>query len=532
MGALDHRGQRLVSWNEDALGVNAEISYKNVPFAWSPRGWGLFVNTPGRVTHGVGYPAWSHRSYVLAVEDEALDLFLIAAADPARRPRALHLAHRPPRPRPALEPGRLALPRLLPRRRRAAGRRSARARAAAADATSSRSTAAPGRTPQTRFAFEWDATRYPDPERVTAAVKAEGLRLCAWEYPLVSVHSRRYPDLAARGFFLKDASTGEPWLQRWDPAPFGGILTPLPISAILDFTNPAACAWWREQHEALFAAGVDVIKTDFGEQVPDDPRGLQRRLRPPPAQRLPAALQPLRLRRDRAPLRPGPRLRAAPAGPAASAIPIQWGGDPQTTGAGSRPRMRGVLSWAPRARPTTPPTSAASTVDDPDPELFVRWCQAAVFASHMRFHGMGAREPWAFGDDALALIRAALELRYRLIPYIERSLAESARTGLPLTRPMALAFPDQPESHAFDTQYLFGPDLLVAPVLAPGGRVLVWLPEGVWYDWATGDGPSGRSGCGSRCRSSGFRCSCGRGRRCRWRRPSPGPRSGEAARSR
>jgi alpha-D-xyloside xylohydrolase len=82
-GRLDHRGQRVVSWNEDALGTNAEISYKNCPFAWSPRGWGLFANTPGRVVHGAGFAPWSHRSYVLLVEDDTLDLFLIAAPDPA-----------------------------------------------------------------------------------------------------------------------------------------------------------------------------------------------------------------------------------------------------------------------------------------------------------------------------------------------------------------------------------------------------------------------------------------------------------------
>jgi alpha-D-xyloside xylohydrolase len=168
-------------------------------------------------------------------------------------------------------------------------------------------------------------------------------------------------------------------------------------------------------------------------------------------------------------------------------LPVQWGGDPQSDWGGLAASVRGMLSWAASGSPYYATDIGGFYGDDPDPELFVRWCQAAVFASHMRFHGMGAREPWSFGDEALALIRAALELRYRLIPYVERSLAESCRTGLPLTRPMALAFPDQPESHAVDTQYLFGPDLLVAPVLAPGGRVLVWLPEGAWYDWTTGE---------------------------------------------
>src|SRR5262249_59406860 len=86
-GALNKRGQIVISQVEDALGVNTGLAYKNAPFCWSPgtgRGaWGVFVNTPGRVIHGVGHPEWSHRSYAIVVDDEALDLFLLAGRDPA-----------------------------------------------------------------------------------------------------------------------------------------------------------------------------------------------------------------------------------------------------------------------------------------------------------------------------------------------------------------------------------------------------------------------------------------------------------------
>ena len=86
-GPLDKRGQLIHSRVVDALGVNTDLAYKNAPFAWSAgtgRGaWGLFVNTPATVTHGVGHPDWSHRSYALVVDDEALDLFLFAAELPA-----------------------------------------------------------------------------------------------------------------------------------------------------------------------------------------------------------------------------------------------------------------------------------------------------------------------------------------------------------------------------------------------------------------------------------------------------------------
>src|SRR5439155_26166741 len=86
-GSLDKRGQLIHSQVEDALGVNTGLSYKNTPFAWSDGtgkgAWGTFIHTPGMVTHGVGHPDWSHRSYAVLVEDEALDLFLFAADTPA-----------------------------------------------------------------------------------------------------------------------------------------------------------------------------------------------------------------------------------------------------------------------------------------------------------------------------------------------------------------------------------------------------------------------------------------------------------------
>ncbi len=75
--SLNKRGQFIRSYNHDALGVNAEVSYKNTPFAWSPSGWGVFVHTPAPVTHAVGYAPWSQRAYGLLVEDDALDIFIL-----------------------------------------------------------------------------------------------------------------------------------------------------------------------------------------------------------------------------------------------------------------------------------------------------------------------------------------------------------------------------------------------------------------------------------------------------------------------
>src|SRR5438876_6515911 len=275
-GPLNKRGQIVHSQVEDALGVNTGLSYKNVPFCWSPGkgggAWGVFVNTPARVTHGVGHPDWSHRSYVTVVDDEALDLFLIAGRDPAQvLERYTLLTGRAPNV-PLWSLG-LWVSRAYYRTadEAIAVAEQMRARKIPCDVLS-----LDGRAVwdiQTRFDFRWDQTRYPDPAATLARLKQHALKICVWEYPYVSVHSPLFAELAEKGFLL-DTATGDPYVFEWDIAPatspFSGALTPLPPSGIVDFTHPDAYAWWRDAHEPLFKAGVDVIKSDFGEHVPDD----------------------------------------------------------------------------------------------------------------------------------------------------------------------------------------------------------------------------------------------------------------------
>ena len=126
---------------------------------------------------------------------------------------------------------------------------------------------------QTRFDFHWDPQRFRDPAAILARIKANSLRVCVWEYPYVSIHSPLFQELADKHYLLKTAD-GEPYVFGWDTSPgtspFGDVLTSLPESGLVDFTNPAAYAWWRDAHRPLFEAGVDVIKSDFGEHVPED----------------------------------------------------------------------------------------------------------------------------------------------------------------------------------------------------------------------------------------------------------------------
>jgi len=123
--------------------------------------------------------------------------------------------------------------------------------------------------------------------------------------------------------------------------------------------------------------------------------------------------------------------------------------------------------------------------EQPSAELYIRWLQMSLFSSHIRMHGVGEREPWAFGAEIEAIARKWLAFRYRLIPYLERVIAEATRTGMPVMRAMPLAFPSNALVRDFETQFLCGDALLVAPIVQPDGEVEVALPPGTWFDLNT-----------------------------------------------
>jgi alpha-D-xyloside xylohydrolase len=276
------------------------------------------------------------------------------------------------------------------------------------------------------------------------------------------------------------------WDTESETSPFGDVLTPLPESGIVDFTHPGAYAWWRDAHERLFADGVDVISCDFGEHVPDDAVAFNS----DPGRRL-HNVYPLLYNQcvfdatakfqrgeDAPPLVWG---RAGWAG--SQRYPIQWGGEPQSDWEGLAASIRGALSWGMSGVPChSSDIGGFYGSRQPSPELYIRWLQAAIFGSHVRLHGIGEREPWAFGEAVEAIARKWLAFRYRLIPYLQRVIAEATSTGMPVMRAMPLAFPGNPLVRDCETQFLCGEALLIAPILQEGGGVTITLPPGAWYD--------------------------------------------------
>ena len=146
----------------------------------------------------------------------------------------------------------------------------------------------------------------------------------------------------------------------------------------------------------------------------------------------------------------------------------------------------------------------------PDGELFTRWVQLGIFHPIFRIHSMGNnvdgatetdttavaatekdnrldQEPWSFGEPYTSRVREAIELRYRLLPYLYTAFWQNYRTGMPVLQNLAFVDQSDPICLQREDEFLFGEALLIRPVLEPGAKELsCYLPKGKWYDYLSG----------------------------------------------
>ena len=483
----------MTSWAEDSLGVNAEVCYKNTPFCWTPNGtnspegtsgYGVFIHTTARITHGAGYPPWSNWSYGAHVEDKVLDLFLIAGGSPAELIKRYTDITGRTCDVPLWSLGNWisrAYYKTFEEAEEIA--RTIRDKQIPCDVYT-----LDGRAwldTDSRFYFEWDPARYPEPEKFISVMRELNLKLCVWEYPLCSVKNPLYDEFDAKGWFLKDAN-GSTYTYKFDLSPFGEVLTPLPDSGLFDFTVPEAARWWYDQHRKLHDMGVDVFKVDFGEQVPEDAYASNGDSGIICHNAIPLLYNMTCYQASEDHF--GQGLVWSRSGWAGSQrFATQWGGDPEASWGGLAGSILGGQSWGLSGAPFYAHDIGGFYGATPDDELYIRWLQAGVCGAFCRIHGIGPREPWYFSDETLEIARQWLALRYRLIPYLQRQVREAMVSGLPVMRSMVLAFPEDQRTWNFELQYMLGDHLLVVPVLQPGGWVRVCLPEGVWYDYFNGD---------------------------------------------
>lgn len=346
--------------------------------------------------------------------------------------------------------------------------------------------------------FDFEAARFPDPATMIAKVHAAGLRLALWHAPYLEPGSPDLAEATQRGLFPK--STGV-LLNRW--------------SEPIDFTNPASVALWKDRVGRYIKLGIEGFKLDYGEDVMvglgsartgwrffdgSDERtmhyGYQLLYHRTYAELLPPSGGFLLCRTGRF----GDQRH----------VSVIWPGDMDATftryresitsgdgktvlGVGGLPATVVMgLNLGVSGFPFFGSDTGGYRHSPPDKELYIRWFQQTALSSVMQVGDASSQPPWEFtsknGRDTqtLDLYREFARLHLRLFPY-EWTLAESlAQPGRPIQRPLGLAYP-RLKSHPSD-EYLFGDDLLVAPVVTRGAvQRSVLFPPGTWIDFWSGE---------------------------------------------
>jgi alpha-glucosidase len=307
--------------------------------------------------------------------------------------------------------------------------------------------------------FDWNPTLFPDPERQIAAMHDDGIHFVGIRKPrLGNADTLRMARDKGWGF------TSEPGKWR---------------SRDLDFSNPDARAWYASKTIPLLKTGIDGWWDDEGEGTYSNYVYWNMAQR----EALDAVRPNARLWTINRAFQPGlARLGGA-----------AWTGDIRATWEDLQRTPTSLLNWSVAGMPYAACDIGGFAGED-TPELLTRWMEAGTFFPVMRAHSDHAvtpHFPWLFGPDAEAAIRKALDLRYQLVPLFYSLAHESHETGSPIIRPLVAEYPNDPRVADLSSQWLVGDGLMAAPVLQPGDTRTVYLPDGAWYDFATGDKLSG-----------------------------------------
>jgi alpha-D-xyloside xylohydrolase len=467
---LDRRGTRLVSDRARALAL-----------AWSPKGWGLYVNTLGRVEHDLG--AENPDLYTLDVHGPILDAFIFVGDPTEILNQYTALTGR------AGQPGLWPMGVWLDQ---APGQsidttlaqvEQFRSSGYALDAVKLAAPAVYGFQAD-KPAFEWNPQRMADPRGKLARFQALNVQLAAPSFPGVLADTVLFAEWEDRGWLLIDDESGSahvfPGTAVTAGQPFG----------LLDLTHKDVYTLWSERQRQVFDEGLGAPVCDAQFTIPDGitARGGE-------SEDVLRTIYPLLARRalfDAVAGHKTPQegvICSADVFPAAQRFAWQAGPQAANRWEGLEHTLRTALSLGDSGVPvqTHGLGSALHPVRDMTPELYIRWLAMGVFSANFNFQGLPALLPDAFDAPTRELVRHWLQWRYRLIPYVLGIIEDAVRTGLPVQRSMALAFPEDPIAQAWDTQYLLGPALLVAPALQPGQEVKVYLPKGdAWWDLNTG----------------------------------------------
>lgn len=466
-------GQTVDIWNADG-GTGTEQAYKNIPFYMSNREYGVFVNTPQKVSYEIGSEKVSRVQF--SVPGEVMDYYVVAG-DSMKNVLENYttLTGKPTLP-PAWSFGLWMSTSFLTDYDEETVNHFV-------DGMIERD------IPLEVFHFDclwmeeyewvnfkWDKRMFPEPAKMLKRLKEKGLKICVWINPYVGQKSPLFDEGMEKGYFIKRFN-GDVW--QWDKWQAG--------LAIVDFTNPEAVEWYQAHLSRLMDMGVDSFKTDFGERIPvdalyhdgSDPERMHNYY----AQLYNQVVFDL-LKEKRGDNEAVVFARSATAG--GQKFPVHWGGDStsdypsmaESLRAGLSFGMSGFGYWS---------HDIGGFEEGSTSDLYKRWTQFGLLSSHSRYHGSKEyKVPWVYDDEAVDVSRKFTKLKLSLMPYLMNE-AVKATKGIPMMRSMILEFPEDLSCHTLDRQYMLGENLLVAPIFNDKGEVDFYVPEGKWTNYLTND---------------------------------------------
>ncbi|HHW47402.1 MAG TPA: alpha-xylosidase, partial [Clostridiaceae bacterium] len=316
--------------------------------------------------------------------------------------------------------------------------------------------------------FKFSTTRYSDPSSMVKDLREQGFHISLWQLPYLLPGNELFREAVEKGYVIFN---GDGDLPTED--------------AIIDFSNPGAVRWYQEKLKKVLEMGIGAIKADFGEAAPingvyaSGKSGFYEH-----------NLYPLRYNKAVSEITrevTGESIiwaRSAWAG--SQRYPLHWGGDAENTDSSMAATLRAGLSlglcgfsfWS---------HDIGGFVQKSPEELYRRWLPFGMLTSHSRCHGTPPKEPWEYSNGFIDDFRRVVELKYSLLPYIYTQAKLCSEQGFPMMRTLLFEYPDDCTAWFIEDEYLFGTDILVAPLFEEGrAERAVYLPEGLWIDYQSG----------------------------------------------
>lgn len=461
-------GQVVDIWNEDG-GTASEISYKNIPFYITNKGYGVFVNSTDCVSYEICSEAVTRVQF--SVPGEKMDFMVIGGEDM----KDVLENYTTLTGKPALPP----------------------AWTFGLWLTTSFTTSYDEDTvmsfvngmhdrniPLSVFHFDcywmsenewcnftWDDKMFGDVDGMLCRMKNDkNLRICVWINSYIGQKSPLFKEAMEKGYLLKRPN-GDVW--QWDLWQAG--------MGIVDFTNPAAYKWYQDKLRVLMEQGVDCFKTDFGERIPtdvvyydgSDPVKMHNYYTYLYNKCVFEVVEEYKGKNEAC-------LFARSATVGGQKFPVHWGGDCTSNYLSMNESLRSGLSlcmsgfgfWS---------HDISGFEGTASNDVYKRWAAFGLLSTHSRLHGSDSyRVPWLFGEESVDVVRYFSELKCELMPYLFTQAVNTHTTGVPTMRAMILEFQNDHTCDDLDRQYMLGDSIMVAPVFSEDGMADYYLPKGTW----------------------------------------------------